>query len=312
MYKEAWANIMNAKHILLVSHVNPDGDTLGSVLALYDTLKRLNKKVSLYNFSKELPKSFDFLPNINRIKHTVPIFFDLVISCDCGSFDRLRINKGNYKLINIDHHLTNQNFGDINIVNSKSVSAGLVIYELLIQNCVKISKQSAICLYTTVVEDTGFFSYSNLTQKTFEDVSRLVGFGADPIEIASFLKSRQSLAKIRLLGFVLNNFELYFEAKVALVYISKQTLLNTGAKRHDTKNIINTLRDIVNVQVAVMILEKKSGGFKISLRSKKEFNIASLAKDFNGGGHNNAVGFEVASGNLIELQDKILNELRKI
>ncbi|MCF6172357.1 MAG: bifunctional oligoribonuclease/PAP phosphatase NrnA [Campylobacteraceae bacterium] len=312
MYKKAWINIINAKHILLVSHVDPDGDTLGSVLALYDVLKRSNKKVSLYNFTKELPRNFDFLPNIDKIKDKTPRFFDLVISCDCSSFERLKMQKGDYQLINIDHHLTNQNFGDINIVDSKCVSAGLVVYELLSQNNIKISQQSAICLYTTIVEDTGFFSYSNITQRTFENVSKLVGYGANPAEIASFLKSRQSLAKVRLLGYIFNNFELYFEAKVAFVYISKETLVSTGAKRHDTKNIINFLRDIANIQVAVMILEEKNGGFKVSLRSKGEVDITFLAKQFDGGGHKNAVGFEVKTCDFEEFKNKILKELRNV
>lgn len=312
MYKKAWSKIVNAKHVLLVSHANPDGDTLGSVLALYDVIKRLNRKVSLYNFTKELPNKFDFLPNIDKIKNRVPNFFDLVVSCDCGSFDRLKIDRGDYVLINIDHHFTNQNFGDINIVDIQRVSAGMVVYDLLVQNRVKISKQSATCLYTTVVEDSGFFSYSNLTQKTFEDVASLVEFGANPTQIAAFLKSRNSLAKMRLLGFVLSNFELYFEAKVAFVYISTQILLSTGAKRFDTKNIINILRDMVNVRVAVMILEEKSGSFKISLRSKDDFDVTPLANYFDGGGHKNAAGFEVGHGDLKEVKDKILKKLRNI
>jgi len=312
MYKEAWTNIINAKHILLVSHVNPDGDTLGSILALYDTLKRLNKKVSLYNFTKELPQSFDFLPNIDRIRDKVPIFFDLVVSCDCGSFDRLKIQKGDYKLINIDHHLTNQNFGDLNVVDSKCVSAGLVVYELLNENGIEISQKSATCLYTTIVEDTDFFSYSNITQRTFENVSKLVSYGANPVQIANFLKSRQSLAKTRLSGYILNNFELYFEARVAFIYINKETLLSTGAKRHDTKNIINALRDIANVRVAVMILEEKNGGFKVSLRSKGETDVTFISVQFDGGGHKNAVGFEVNTYDFEELKDKILKELRNI
>jgi len=311
MYIKSWEYVINSKHILLVSHVNPDGDTLGSVLALYDVLKRLGKKVSLYNFTKELPRIYDFLPNINRIKDIMPKYFDLVISCDCGSFDRLKIPMGGYTLINIDHHISNKNFGDINIVDTESASAGMVVYKLLAENCVKISKDCAICLYVSVVEDTGFFSYSNVNEQTFKDASSLVKFGANPAKIASLLKSRQSLAKMRLLGFVLNNFELYQEAKIAFVYIDNEVLSKTGAKRYDTKNIINTLRDIVNVKVAVMILEEKHGGYKVSIRSKNEMDISYLARDFDGGGHKNAAGFEVKSNDIEDLRKKILKKIKE-
>ena len=312
MYDSAWKFVKEAKHILLVSHINPDGDTLGSVLALYDVIKRLNKKVSIFNATKEMPRVYDFLPNINKIKNQLPGFYDVVISCDCGSFDRLGIERGDYTLINIDHHSSNEMFGDINLVNTMSASAGLVIYELLKQNSVKISKDCATCLYVSVVEDTGFFSYSNLSEKTFDSISKLVGYGADAVEIATFLKSRVSLAKTRLLGYVLNNFDLYFDAKVAFVNIDKEILARTGAKRYDTKNIVNVLRDIVTVEVSVLVLEEKNGGFKVSLRSKEENDVSLVAKDFGGGGHKNSAGFEVADDNFAELKKSILQKIKRI
>jgi len=312
MYKEAWRLIDDAKHILLVSHVNPDGDTLGSVLALYDVFKRLNKKVSLYNATKELPHIYNFLPNIHRIKDKLPKYFDLVISCDCGSFDRLKIEKGEYSLINIDHHLSNQMFGDINLVDISSASAGMVVYELFKKNDIKISSDCASCLYVTIVEDTGFFSYSHLDKNTFECAAKLVEFGANAKKIATLLRSRVSLAKTRLLGYVLNNFDLYFDAKVAVIVICKEVLSQTGAKRYDTKNIVNVLRDIITVKVSVMILEEKNGGFKISLRSKDEIDVAIVAKEYGGGGHKNSAGFETKSSDLEKFKNDILQKIRRI
>jgi len=312
MYKEAWKLIGDARHILLVSHVNPDGDTLGSVLALYDVLKKANKKVSLYNATKELPRIYDFLPNIHRVKDKLPKYFDLVISCDCGSFDRLKIEKGEYSLINIDHHLSNQMFGDINVVDVSGASAGMVVYEFLKRNDIKISSDCASCLYVTIVEDTGFFSYSHLDKNTFECAAQLVDFGADPKKIASLLKSRVSLAKTRLLGYVLNNFNLYFEAKIALVVIDKEVLAQTGAKRYDTKNIINVLRDIITVKVSVMILEEKNGDFKVSLRSKENVDVSVVAKEYKGGGHKNSAGFETENTDLEKLKNDILQKINGV
>ncbi len=312
MHDSAWRFIKEAKHILLVSHINPDGDTLGSVLALYDVVKRLNKKVSIFNATKELPRVYDFLPNIKKVKNLLPGFYDVVISCDCGSFDRLGIEKGDYTLINIDHHSSNKMFGDINLVDTTSASAGLVIYEFLKQNSAKISKDCATCLYVSVVEDTGFFSYSNLSEKTFYSVSELVGYGADAVEIATLLKSRVSLAKTRLLGYMLNNFDLYFNAKVAFVSIDREILAQTGARRYDTKNIINVLRDIVTVEVSVLMLEEKNGGFKVSLRSKGRYDVSLVAKEFGGGGHKNSAGFEVDEDDFEELKKSILQKIKRI
>ncbi len=312
MYRDAWSAISDAKHILLVSHVSPDGDALGSVLALYDVLKRVGKKVSLYNATKELPHVYNFLPNIQKIKDKTPSFYDLVISCDCGSFDRLKIDKGAYKLINIDHHSSNQMFGDIDLVDTSAASAGMVIYELLLQNSSKISRDCATCLYVSIVEDTGFFSYSNLSEKTFECVAKLVRYGADAKKIATLLKSRVSLAKTRLLGYVLNSFDLYFDAKVALVYINRYILSQTGAKRYDTKNIVNVLRDIITVKISVMILEEKNGGYKVSLRSEDDIDVSMVAKCFNGGGHKNSAGFEVADDDFEKLKISILEKIKRI
>ena len=312
MYKKAWEVISDARHIVLVSHVNPDGDTIGSVLALYDALKRQNKKVSLYNATKELPHIYNFLPNIQKIKDRLPGFYDLVISCDCGSFDRLKIEKGDYKIINIDHHSSNQMFGDINLVDKTSASAGMVVYEFLEQNGLKISRDCAVCLYVSIVEDTGFFSYSNLSEKTFKCVSKLVSYGVDAKEIATLLKSRVSLAKTRLLGYVLENFDLYFDAKVAFIGINRDILTRTGAKRYDTKNIVNVLRDIITVKVSIMILEEKSGGFKISLRSQDEKDVSIVAKDFGGGGHKNSAGFEVADDDFEKLKNTVLQKIKRI
>jgi len=311
MYKRVWEEIQKSKRILLVSHVNPDGDTLGSVLALYDVIKRLNKKVSLFDATEELPLVYDFLPNIKKVKSILPKYFDLVVSCDCGSFDRLGIDRGEFKLINIDHHSSNQMFGDINLVDTTSASTGIIIYELLRQNGIKISVDCATCLYVTIVEDTGFFSYSNLNEKSFEVAAKLVGFGVDAKEIGMLLKSRVSLAKTRLLGYVLNNFDLYFDAKIALIGISKDVLAQTGAKRYDTKNIVNILRDIITVKVSIMILEEKNGGFKVSLRSIEDVDISAVARDFGGGGHKNAAGFEVLDCNFEKLKSKILVKIKE-
>ena len=311
MYQEAWRRMLEANHIVIVSHVHPDGDTLGSALALYEVLKNAGKKVTHFNKSAELPYVYDFLPGFSKIKHELPKAFDLVVSCDCSTLDRLKITEGTYDIINIDHHLTNQHFGTLNLVVDRFTSAGMVVYELLKANDIAITKACAICLYTAIADDTGFFLYGDMDELTFSIVAQLVKCGANPKEIASKVKRREPLSKIRLYGYMLNHFSLHENGTIATIIFDRKTLEATGAKRHDTKNIVNMLRSIVHVTSAIMLLEEKEGGYKVSLRSK-DINVAKLALEYQGGGHKTAAGFEVPSCDPLVLRDEIVEKIKRI
>lgn len=311
MYQEAWKRMLEAEHIVVVSHVHPDGDTLGSALAMYDVLKRAGKKVSHYNKNSELPIAYDFLPGYAKIKNTLPKQFDLVVCCDCSTRDRLKIPDGNYEIINIDHHLTNHYFGHYNLVVDRFTSAGMVVYELLKANNIDMSKECAICLYTAIADDTGFFLYGDMDELTFQIAAQLVKCGANPKEIASKVKRREPLSKIRLLGYMLNHFDVYENGRIATIIFDRATIEATGAKRHDTKNIVNMLRSIVHVTIAIMILEEKDGGYKVSLRSK-DLNVSKIALEYEGGGHKTAAGFEVPACDPRVLRDEIVEKIKRL
>ncbi len=178
MYKKAWQNIIEANSILLVSHVNPDGDTLGSVLALFSLLKSMKKRVHVYNPSKSMPRYLSFLPNFQKISNEIKDF-DLAIVCDCSSLDRTKLDLNNKKIINIDHHKTNEKFGHINIVKPNMPSTTLVVYKMLQKNNIPLTKEIASCIYTGFLEDTGFFSYGNINSKVLKIVSKLLKSGID-------------------------------------------------------------------------------------------------------------------------------------
>jgi bifunctional oligoribonuclease and PAP phosphatase NrnA len=311
MYQQAWKRMLEAKHSVIVSHVHPDGDTLGSALALYDVLTRAGKKVTLYNHTKELPLCYDFLPNFTKVKHTLPKAFDLVISCDCSTLNRLKIPQGDYDIVNIDHHLTNHYFGTVNVVVDHFSSAGMVVYELLKANGIEMSEACATSLYTAIADDTGFFLYGDMDALTFSIVSQLVKCGANPKEIASKVKRREPLSKIRLYGYMLNHFDLHENGTIATIIFDKASLEATGAKRYDTKNIVNMLRSIVHVTIAIMILEEQEGGYKISLRSK-ELNVAQIALAYQGGGHKTAAGFEVSPCDPYMLRNEIVEQIKRM
>jgi len=312
MYKQAWDKIIDAKHIVIASHIHPDGDTIGSSLGLYNALKGLGKKVSLYNATKdELPREFDFLEGYSKISDKLPRFFDLFISCDCGSFNRLGIKKGDFEIINIDHHASNELYGNINIVLKNASSAGIVVYKILKENDIKITKNSATALYTSIADDTGFFRYGGIDESTFEAAVELIRSGANPQDIAKNVNSRVSLAKTRLNAYVLNNFNLHVNASVASIIIDKKVLDETGAKRSDTKNIISQLRDIVNVKVSIMILEQKDF-FKISMRSSGDKDVSKISLMYKGGGHKNAAGFNVYGDNAQSVCEEMIKKVKDL
>jgi len=311
MYKKAWDKLINARYTVIVSHINPDGDTIGSTLALFNVLKELGKKVALFNATKdELPREFSFLDGYSKIQGKLPKFFDLLVCCDSGSFDRLGVQKGNYEIINIDHHKSNTNFGDINIVLKEASSAGMVVYKFLKANEINISKRTATALYTSIADDTGFFRYGNISTETFEVASELIKCGADPRRVAKSVKRCVSLAKTRLIAFMLSNFELHFDATVASIIIDSEVLEATGAKRSDTKNIINMLKDISNVKVALMVLEQENY-CKISLRSDGDLDVSKISTTYGGGGHKGAAGFEVYGHHAKSTCKEILGLIKK-
>lgn len=313
MNQRAWQVITDANAISLISHIHPDGDTLGSVLALYDVLKRMGKKVSLYNATPDMPRRFDFLPGIEDISDTFPpYYFDVAVTCDCGSLDRAVLKKGEFTLVNIDHHATNTMFGDINVVREDFCSVTMVVFEMLESCGVTISPEAAMCLYAGMAEDTGFFTYGNLTDKVFETLAKLTTLGADPSRIARKMRQELPLSSLRLRQHVLDSFELLENGTVAKSIITQSDLGRTGSHRDDTKNIINAVRELATVELAIMILEENDGSYKVSMRSKKEVDVASIAQTLGGGGHRRAAGFETQTHNPESICRAILNEMKKM
>lgn len=311
MYKEAWKTMLEARYIVIASHMYPDGDTLGSTIALYHSLKQSGKKVALYNHtSKDLPKSFSFLEGYSKITATLPKEFDLLVSCDSSSFEQLGLQRDDFKIINLDHHKSNQLYGDINIVEEDFASTGLVVYNLFQQNDVVLSKSIAEALYSSMADDTGFFRYGNLDKKFFEAITELVKAGVNPAKVSENINSRVSLAKIRLRAYMLSNFALHHNATIATIVVSKEIQKKCGFKRSDTKNIISELRDIATVDIAIMFLEQDDYT-KVSLRSSNSFDVSSISVLYGGGGHKNAAGFDIKTDDVEILKKEILKKIKR-
>jgi phosphoesterase RecJ-like protein len=307
LYKKAWDKIINAENILLVAHINPDGDALGSELSLYPILKKLNKKVTVFNATKPLPQYLDFLPNFNKITDKLPKNIDLTVAFDCGSFDRLGIEEKGKFLINIDHHISNTNYGNINIVKPDYASTSQVVYEMLKTNNVEIPKESAICLYSALITDTGSFQYESVNEKVFLTAAELVKAGAEPANVAKMLFQRDKLSRLRLLAKAYDTIELCCDGKVAFVEVTKEMLEMSGAVKEDSDSIVNSIRAIVTVEVACMLREEDEG-IKISLRSKNYADVSKIAIKYGGGGHIRAAGATIKDEFDLE---KVKNMLKK-
>ncbi len=309
MYKQVWELIKKSHYITLISHINPDGDTLGGMLSLYPTLKKMGKNVSLFNASKEISTKYDFLPNFKKIKKIFPQRCDLLICFDCGSFDRLGVSKKDFKIINIDHHKSNTLYGDINIVDEKSASTTLTVMDILEQNG-KISKDEAICIYTGLVEDTGFFMFSNTDADVFSKASKLVSLGVEPAKIAQNLKMRNSLAKTRLTSIFINEIQLLKDAKVAIGKVMQKDLKKSGALTSDSVHLVDILRNLATVELAIFIIELEDKSYKISLRSKNTLDVSLIAETFGGGGHKKSSGFEHEQEDIDKIIEQIINEVK--
>ena len=312
MLKKVWEEILKYENIVLISHVNPDGDTIGSSLALFDVLKQLGKNIYLFNTSKALPKKYSFLPNYEKFSNVLPPKIDAVIVCDCATFERAGIKRGDYKVINIDHHSTNPSFGDENLVFKNFSSTAMVVYKMLKHNDINFSKDAATALYVGIVDDTNFFTSGNLDSNTFLNVSDIFSHGADINLVSNRLTQNVPLARFRLQEHAMNSVDLLKNARVAKIIIWQNDLKRTCAKREDAENLANIMCTLVSVELSFLILEEEDGAFKVSLRSKSDsIDVSKIAFKFGGGGHYGAAGFESSLLDPEEITLKILHEYDK-
>ena len=308
--KEILQKIEQAHHIALLTHIDPDADTLGSALGMFFVLKKRGKRVTVVSRG-QLPYNLKFLPGVEKVKSELPDRADLWISFDCASFDRLGVEQKGAFLINIDHHASNTLYGDINIVKPSYASTSQVVYEVLRALELPIPKQSAICFYTALVDDTGFFRYENVDSKVFSFAKELCEFGVAPKDIARELTMREPLAKLRLIELMLKSLQLHLLAKVAIVYLTQEMLAKSGATKEMGESALDMARSLATVEVAVMLREEEDASIKVSLRSKTEVDVGKIAVMFGGGGHKRAAGFTTALHDFAQVEQQILEVLSK-
>lgn len=288
--QKAFELIKSAKHIIFASHINPDADTLGSAIALMLSLDFMGKQSSLYNIGTA-PVYLAFLPRLDSLTQEFSQDCDLVISFDCANKERLHLPVGNYKLINIDHHTSNTLYGDENIVDPLAPSAASVVLDFLRKNCIKPTKDAATCLYTALVDDTGFFQYGSLEKKLFLDAAYLIECGADAQKVTYYLTQKEPLSKIKLHSSILSTLKIVADGKLAFLYMTRETLCAAKANAEEADGVVETARNIDGVEVVLFVRELENGDIRGSLRGKTNVNVDKIAAIFGGGGHIKAAGF---------------------
>ena len=289
--------------VSILSHIRPDPDALGSAVGLYHLLRESGKRVEIANASRDIPRTLDFLEGYEKIKRKMDYEDSLIVSCDCGSLDRLGFEglEGR-SIVNLDHHLSNTRFGMLNVVDPSAVSTSEVIYRL-VEGWLPVGRRSAEAFYAALISDTRHFTTSNVTADTFALARSLIERGADPATIAQMMLQRRSLASLRILGKALESLRLYADAQVAIMRISREDLAATGATASDLDGVVDYARSLVTVEVAALVVEMQNET-KVSLRSKG-IDLLPVAGAFGGGGHREAAGFEVRG---VET-DRVIEEL---
>lgn len=307
--------IEKSKRIAVISHINPDGDNLGSLLAMGISLEKLGKEVKFIK-SDSIPENYMFLPNIEKIETVKENndTIDLLIVLDCSDIERLGENKflvdKSDVVINIDHHISNSEFGDINIVMPEISSTGEIVHYILDNLNYPINKDIATLIYVAISTDTGRFTYQGVTGKTHESVARLYNYDIDSYDINKKLYQNRSLSQTQLFIKAISQMSFYNNATIGIVKITQRMIDEVGGKPEDAEGIVEFIRDTDSIEVAGVLKEVDDNIVKISLRTKGIVDANIICSAFNGGGHSRASGATVEAS-LENTENMLIAEINK-
>lgn len=312
-----------AGNVILLTHVHPDGDALGSSLALAEILESIGKRCVVF-LEEPISYLYDFLPGQQRINTSIEEVVDFSASCqgdlvvvalDTG--DAKRLGKFTNELLQLspmvvlDHHQSHKDYGDMRWVEPTMSSTGEMVYELSMALNAAPSYDAAVNLYVAICTDTGSFRYDSTGARTLQIAAELVAKGVKPATIAKELYDNVSHARLRLLKRVLNTMQLEEDGKLAYIHVTQQMITDSGASMDDVDGFVDYPRSLQTVKVAVFLKEKYDGQIAVSLRAKGECDVAEVASCFEGGGHRNAAGFRVSDLTISGVKEMVHKELRQ-
>ena len=289
------ADELRRRHrIALTSHSRPDGDSIGSQLALAYALRGLGKVVHVVN-RDPAPPHYAVFPGVTGIEIADHIDgpFDAAVVMECGDLSRTGVSGfEKYFVINIDHHVGNTMYGAINWYDESAAACGELVFEVIEALGVPLSREIATHIYLAILTDTGSFHHSHITPRTFEICRRTVEAGVDPAAMARSVFDSNSFGKLKLIGALLDAMQLEADGGVAVLYLDDEMLRAAGSTANDTEGLINLPLTAREIQ-AVVFFKLLDGQVRVSLRSKGDLDVREIAQAYGGGGHRNASGFTV-------------------
>jgi phosphoesterase RecJ-like protein len=308
--------INEGQSFLITAHVRLDGDALGSELALYLMLRELGKNVVVYN-QDHTPERYRFLPAAQNIVHNINNVeqYDTGIILDCSDLTRVgdeaeKIGKIK-RLINIDHHISNNGFCSLKMLDAHAGSTGELLFRLMQAMEFKISKDISTNLFAAIITDTGSFRYSSTTSETLFAAGNLVENGAEPQWIAENVYENDSPVRLKLLARALGTLSLDLESKVGSMVVTQRDLQETGAAWEHTEGFVDIPRTVKGIEVSVLYTQRGDNQFKLSLRSKAKANVEKVAKKFGGGGHIHASSCWM-KGDIESIKSQIIQAVREL
>lgn len=314
-----------ASHVVLATHIHPDGDALGSLFGFGDILEGLGKKVFRY-LDEPVSHIYDFLPRTvlastdldaalafaeQARKEDGKVVF---VALDCGDGDRLGASKESLLTLSpsivIDHHQGHRKFGDHLWLESSCSSTGEMIYELALAMGGQVALNAAFCLYVALLTDTGSFRYESTSPRTLRIAADLVEIGVRPAVVAGNIYDNCSLSRLRLMERVLATLFVTKDERIGMIHATEAMFQESGASSKDTEGFIDFPRSLNRVQVAAFLKETEPGSISVSMRAKGQVNVASIAADFGGGGHKNAAGCRIMGKSIEEAHEALLKALR--
>ena len=303
--------INKANSIVVLTHENPDGDAIGTALALYHALKQYGKQPDI--IVPEYPRIFEVLPGVEEIKKKSEIEkYDLAISVDCAAIKMLNgftkyFDNAKVKIV-IDHHGTNTMFGDINFVNPDAPACSQIMLVILEHFGIEITKDIGTCILTGIITDTGGFKYQGVTAETFEFVAWLLNKGVNVSKVYRQVLQTKTKPNFELNRIATNRLEFLEDGKVAYTYITEEDMEKVNAQSGDHEGIVEIGRDIEGVEVSVFIRQTERG-CKVSLRSNEYVNVSDVCLMFGGGGHQRAAGAMI-QGTIEQVKEKLLYQIK--
>lgn len=304
--------IKKSKNIVIVTHENPDGDAVGSSLAMYHALKGLKKNVDI--IIPEYAKCFNELPGIDEVIKESDKVYDLAISLDVATDKLLNVwvkyfREADQRIV-IDHHSTNTMFGDINYVDLSAPACAQVVYMLIKHYRWKITPEIGTCIMAGIITDTGGFQYSGVSKDTFNIAAELLDVGVNISKVYKKVFDTKTKSSFELRRIAIDRMEFLEDGKIAFTYVTNEDERKVNAGVGDYEGIVSEGRSVEGVEVSIFLHELKDGEFKISLRSNSYVNVSDVCIMFGGGGHIRAAGAKMTADPLV-IRDKVVNEVKR-